>query len=238
MSTSPTWPPGSRQACICHAEAELRGRTLLGDAPIVLSRFASPAHRSRAPYRCARRADRRMVSSCRGGHARRTSRGSRPPRGMDQRLRLLGSLGDAARGLLPVVNLLTFPSLAEGFDCRCWSDGRGPPVAARRESLPEVAGRWRSTSIRDVPTMTGATSSACSSTPAAQHSRPRPSPGGSVHLAEDTPGNPSPPHRLLKPAAASTPSTDLLRARAADQFLHLGRLAKPLEVLAQSSGLP
>jgi glycosyltransferase involved in cell wall biosynthesis len=144
-------------------EAELRARHSLGDAPIVLSPSAHRPHKNLERLIDALAAlDRPVVLVVPGyatrwegelaAHVRR--------RGMDQRVRFLGWLGDAElEGFYESSTCLAFPSLAEGFGLPVLEAmARGLPVAcSNATSLPEVAGEAALYfDPLDVPAMTGA----------------------------------------------------------------------------------
>jgi glycosyltransferase involved in cell wall biosynthesis len=144
-------------------EAELRKRYSLGDAPIVLSPSAHRPHKNLERLIDALAAlDRPVVLVVPGyatrwdddlaAHVRR--------RGMDQRVRFLGWVGDAElEGLYAAATCLAFPSLAEGFGLPVLEAmARGLPVAcSNATSLPEVAGGAALYfDPLDVPAMTGA----------------------------------------------------------------------------------
>ena len=144
-------------------EDELRARHSLGDAPIVLSPSAHRPHKNLERLIDALAAlDRPVVLVVPGyatrwedelaAHVRR--------RGMDQRVRFLGWLGDAElEGFYDSSTCLVFPSLAEGFGLPVLEAmARGLPVASSNAgSLPEVAGEAALYfDPLDVPAMTGA----------------------------------------------------------------------------------
>jgi glycosyltransferase involved in cell wall biosynthesis len=144
-------------------EAALRRRHDLGDAPIVLSVSAHRPHKNIERLIDAMAVlDRPFVLVVPGygttwedrltAHVRR--------RGMQERVRFLGWLGDAElEGLYAAATCMAFPSLAEGFGLPVLEAmARGLPVAcSNTTSLPEVAGDAALTfDPLDVPAMTGA----------------------------------------------------------------------------------
>jgi glycosyltransferase involved in cell wall biosynthesis len=155
--------PGLSDAVEPVPERELRERHSLGDAPIVLSVSAHRPHKNIERLVDAVAAlERPAVLVVPGygtewedelaAHVRR--------RGVEQRVRLIGWLGDAElEGFYAASTCLAFPSLAEGFGLPVLEAlGRGLPVAcSNAASLPEVAGDAALYfDPLDVPAMTGA----------------------------------------------------------------------------------
>jgi glycosyltransferase involved in cell wall biosynthesis len=144
-------------------EADLRERHSLGDAPIVLSVSAHRPHKNiERLIDAVAVIDRPFVLVVPGyatrwedelaAHVRR--------RGMQERVRLLGWLGDTELdGLYASATCMAFPSLAEGFGLPVLeSMARGLPVAcSNATSLPEVGGEAvLYFDPLDLPAMTGA----------------------------------------------------------------------------------
>ncbi len=155
--------PGLSEAVDPVPEAALRERHSLGDAPIVLSVSAHRPHKNIERLVDAVAAlERPAVLVVPGygtewegelaAHVRR--------RGAEDRVRLLGWLGDAElEGFYESATCLAFPSLAEGFGLPVLEAmARGLPVACSdATSLPEVAGDAALYfDPLDVPAMTGA----------------------------------------------------------------------------------
>src|SRR3954467_6653176 len=127
-------------------EATLRERHSLGDAPIVLSVSAHRPHKNlerlidaiaviERPFVLVVPGYETPWESELAAHVRR--------RGVQERVRLLGWLGDAElEGLYASATCMAFPSLAEGFGLPVLEAmARGLPVAcSNNTSLPEVAG--------------------------------------------------------------------------------------------------
>jgi glycosyltransferase involved in cell wall biosynthesis len=127
-------------------EAALRERHSLGDAPIVLSVSAHRPHKNlerlidaiaviERPFVLVVPGYETPWESELAAHVRR--------RGVQERVRLLGWLGDAElEGLYSSATCMAFPSLAEGFGLPVLEAmARGLPVAcSNTTSLPEVAG--------------------------------------------------------------------------------------------------
>src|SRR4051812_37810578 len=127
-------------------EATLRERHSLGDAPIVLSVSAHRPHKNlerlidaiaviERPFVLVVPGYETPWESELAAHVRR--------RGVPERVRLLGWLGDAElEGLYASATCMAFPSLAEGFGLPVLEAmARGLPVAcSKATSLPEVAG--------------------------------------------------------------------------------------------------
>jgi glycosyltransferase involved in cell wall biosynthesis len=127
-------------------EALLRERHSLGDAPIVLSVSAHRPHKNlerlidaiapiERPFVLVIPGYETPWESELAAHVRR--------RGVQERVRLLGWLGDAElEGLYASSTCMAFPSLAEGFGLPVLEAmARGLPVASSNStSLPEVAG--------------------------------------------------------------------------------------------------
>jgi glycosyltransferase involved in cell wall biosynthesis len=155
--------PGLGEDVVPETEAVLRERHSLGDAPIVLSVSAHRPHKNLERLIDAIAAlDRPLVLVVPGyetewedeltAHVRR--------RGVQQRVRFLGWLGDGTlEGLYESATCFAFPSLAEGFGLPVLEAmARGLPVACSdATSLPEVAGDAALYfDPLDVPAMTGA----------------------------------------------------------------------------------
>jgi glycosyltransferase involved in cell wall biosynthesis len=138
--------PGFTGAVDPEPEATLRERHSLGDAPIVLSVSAHRPHKNLERLIDALAVlERPFVLVVPGyetrwedelaAHVRR--------RGVQERVRLIGWLGDAElEGLYASATCMAFPSLAEGFGLPVLEAmTRGLPVAcSNTTSLPEVAG--------------------------------------------------------------------------------------------------
>jgi glycosyltransferase involved in cell wall biosynthesis len=155
--------PGFTEAGDPTPEAELRERHSLGDAPIVLSPSAHRPHKNLERLIDALGAIDRPVVLVVPGYATRWEgelAAHIRRRGMDQRVRFLGWLGDAdLEGFYESSTCLAFPSLAEGFGLPVLEAmARGLPVAcSNATSLPEVAGEAALYfDPLDVPAMTGA----------------------------------------------------------------------------------
>jgi glycosyltransferase involved in cell wall biosynthesis len=144
-------------------EATLRERHSLGDAPIVLSVSAHRPHKNlerlidaiaviERPFVLVVPGYETPWESELAGHVRR--------RGVQERVRLLGWLGDAElEGFYASATCMAFPSLAEGFGLPVLEAmARGLPVAcSNATSLPEVAGEAALYfDPLDIPAMTGA----------------------------------------------------------------------------------
>jgi glycosyltransferase involved in cell wall biosynthesis len=155
--------PGFTEAGDPTPEAELRERHSLGDEPIVLSPSAHRPHKNLERLIDALGAIDRPVVLVVPGYATRWEgelAAHIRRRGMDQRVRFLGWLGDAdLEGFYESSTCLAFPSLAEGFGLPVLEAmARGLPVAcSNATSLPEVAGEAALYfDPLDVPAMTGA----------------------------------------------------------------------------------
>jgi glycosyltransferase involved in cell wall biosynthesis len=155
--------PGFTGAVDPEPEAVLRERHSLGEAPIVLSVSAHRPHKNLGRLIDAMAVlERPFVLVVPGyetrwedelaAHVRR--------RGMQERVRLLGWLGDAElEGLYASATCMAFPSLAEGFGLPVLEAmARGLPVAcSNATSLPEVAGEAALYfDPLDLPAMSGA----------------------------------------------------------------------------------
>jgi glycosyltransferase involved in cell wall biosynthesis len=155
--------PGLEAAVEPVAEASLRERHSLGDAPIVLSVSAHRPHKNlerlidaiaviERPFVLVVPGYETRWEGELAAHVRR--------RGVQERVRLLGWLGDAElEGLYASATCMAFPSLAEGFGLPVLEAmARGLPVAcSNATSLPEVAGDAALYfDPLDLPAMTGA----------------------------------------------------------------------------------
>src|SRR3954469_10133356 len=155
--------PGFTETADPVPEAEVRERPSLGDAPIVLSVSAHRPHKNLERLIDAVAAIDRPVVLVVPGYATRwedeLAKHVRR-RGMDQRVRFLGWLGEGElEGFYDAATCLAFPSLAEGFGLPVLEAmARGLPVACSdATSLPEVAGEAAVYfDPLDVPAMTGA----------------------------------------------------------------------------------
>jgi len=155
--------PGFTGAVDPEPEATLRERHSLGDAPIVLSVSAHRPHKNlerlidaiavlERPFVLVVPGYATRWESELAAHVRR--------RGVQERVRLLGWLGDGElEGLYAAATCMAFPSLAEGFGLPVLEAmARGLPVAcSNATSLPEVAGEAALYfDPLDIPAMTGA----------------------------------------------------------------------------------
>ena len=155
--------PGLGDAVDPAPEAALRERHSLGESPIVLSVSAHRPHKNLERLIDAIAVlERPFVLVVPGyetrwedefaAHVRR--------RGVQERVRLIGWLGDAElEGLYASATCMAFPSLAEGFGLPVLEAmARGLPVAcSNATSLPEVAGEAALYfDPLDLPAMTGA----------------------------------------------------------------------------------